>query len=63
MANKNTKAKAKQDRKDKKHYHGKPCVTSFYVEAGRKNPETKRKSPWRGKTASNKKVRVPGYEE
>ena len=52
--NKNSKARAKQERKDKKHFHGSACVTSFWVD-GVKNKNTKRKSPWRGASAANKK--------
>lgn len=43
MANKNQKALKKQLRKDKKHYHGKACPTAFGT-----NPESNRKSRWRG---------------
>jgi len=43
MANKNQKAIKKQLRKDKKHYHGKACPTAFGT-----NPESNRKSRWRG---------------
>lgn len=55
--NKNSKARAKQERKDKKHFHGSACVTSFWVD-GVRNKNTKRKSPWRGASAANKKSSV-----
>lgn len=42
MANRNTKAKNKLARKEKKHFHGTACNTSW------KNPNSKRKSAWRG---------------
>jgi hypothetical protein len=43
MANKNTRARNKQLHKDKKHYHGKACPTAFGT-----NPESKKKSRWKG---------------
>ena len=59
MANKNTRAKTAQTRKEKKHFHGKACETSFWIVKGGqqvKNPATNRKSPWRGGSAANKKT-------
>jgi hypothetical protein len=43
MANKNTRARNKEMRKAKQHYHGKACPTAFGT-----NPDSKRKSKWRG---------------
>jgi len=59
MANKNTRAKRKQARKEKKHFHGQACETSFWVVRNGqqvKNPNTGRKGPWRGGSAANKKT-------
>jgi hypothetical protein len=58
MANKHSKAKAAQLRKEKKHFHGRACDTSFWVVKGGiqiKNPNTNRRSPWKGGNASNKR--------
>lgn len=46
MANKNTKNKIRQLRKTKKHFHGSSCITDF--ELKHKNPDNKRKQPYRG---------------
>jgi hypothetical protein len=43
MANKTQKALKKQLRKAGQHYHGKACPTAFGT-----NPDSKRKSRWRG---------------
>jgi len=59
MANKNTRARTAAERKEKKHFHGKACETAFWVVKGGqqvRNPNTKRKSPWRGGSAANKKA-------
>jgi hypothetical protein len=58
MANKATKAKASATRKAKQHFHGKICLTSFADKA--KNPDNKRRSPWRGcaKSVSGKRNTV-----
>jgi hypothetical protein len=57
MANKSSKAKAKTARKAKSHFHGKICLTSFSDRD--KNPDNKRRSPWRGSAKTGKK---PSYE-
>lgn len=46
MANKNSKAKRKLASKAGTDFHGRPCITSFAQKD--KNPENKRKSPWKG---------------
>ena len=59
MANKATKANVAQTRKEKKHFHGRACVTSFWImQDGRqvKNPATNRKSPWKGASTTNKRA-------
>ena len=57
MANKSTRSKTAATRKAKGHFHGKPCFTSFADKA--KNPDNKRRSPWRGSAKTGKK---PSYE-
>jgi len=55
MANKATKAKTASARRAGQHFHGKICLTNFADKA--KNPDNKRRSPWRGsaKSASGKR--------
>ena len=51
MANKNTQIKHRLARKNKTHFHGKACVTCFASKD--KNPENKRKSPYKAGRISN----------
>jgi len=49
--NKNSKIRHAIARKNKTHFHGSSCVTCFVSKA--KNPENKRKSPYKAGRISN----------